>query len=96
MPPSLFRIERNARLCMGGIAVLTIAVLMLFKTDLVRTQPSFDAYGWYTVSKLNPEMSIAQRMEDEAVCRARSQRTGVTCTQGKSLNKSFFAPSGAP
>ena len=91
MSPSLFRIERHARLLMGGVACLTIVVLLLFNTQLIRSQPSFDAYGWYTVSKLNEEMSVAHHAENEASCRARSQRTGVTCLQGQSLNREFFA-----
>jgi hypothetical protein len=90
MSPSLFRIERHARLLMGAVAFLTIVVLLLFKTQLVQSQPSFDAYGWYMVSKLNEEMSVAHRAENEAACRARSHRTGVTCLQGQSLNKEFF------
>nr|WP_314630038.1 hypothetical protein [uncultured Noviherbaspirillum sp.] len=91
MSPSLFRIERHARLLMGGAAFLTIVALLLFKTQLVQSQPSFDAFGWYTVSQLNEGMSVAHRAENEAACRARSQRTGVTCLQGQSLNKEFFA-----
>lgn len=95
MSTFFFRIERTARVAMVGIALLTLAVLLLFKTQLVQSQPSFDAYGWYTVSKLDPEMSEAHAVENEAVCGARSQRTGVTCLQGKSLNVEFFAQSRA-
>lgn len=91
MSSLIFRIERHVRLLMGSVAFLTIVVLLLFKSQLIQSQPSFDAYGWYTVSKLNEEMSVAHPAVDEATCRARSHRTGVTCLQGQSLNREFFA-----
>ena len=93
MSSLLFRIERNARLLMGGLAVLTLAVLFLFKTHLIQSQPSFDAYGWYTVSKVNTGVSITHRADSEAACRVQSRHAGVTCLQGRSLNTELFTQS---
>jgi hypothetical protein len=93
MLPRLFRIERKARLLMGGLALLTIVFLLLFKTQLIQSQPSFDTYGWYAVSKVNAGMTVTHKADSEAACRARSPLGAVTCLQGKSLNTEFFAHS---
>lgn len=93
MSPRLFRIERKARLFMGGLALLTIVFLLLFKTQLIQSQPSFDTYGWYGVSKFNAGMTVTYRADNEAACRAQSRLGAVTCVQGKSLNPEFFAQS---
>ena len=93
MLPRLFRIERKARLIMGGFALLTILSLLLFKTQLIQSQPSFDAYGWYTVSKVNAGMTVTHRADNESACRAESLLGAVTCLQGKSLNTEFFTQS---
>lgn len=90
MSPLFFRIERNARLIMGGLALLTLVSLLLFKTRLIQFQPSFDAYGWYTVTTVDPGLTVTQETHNETTCRARSQVAGVTCLQGKSLNAEFF------
>jgi hypothetical protein len=89
----LFRLERRARLLMGALALLALAILLLFKTQLIQFQPSFDAYGWYTVSTVNPGVMVTHRADDEAACRAGSRLPAVTCLQGKSLNAELFAPS---
>jgi hypothetical protein len=93
MLPQLFRIERKARLILAGLALLTIVFLLLFKTQLIQLQPSFDAYGWYTVSKVNAGMTVTHRADNENACRAESRLGAVTCLQGKSLNTEFFAQS---
>ncbi|MDB5759010.1 MAG: hypothetical protein JWM30_2299 [Burkholderia sp.] len=93
MPTRLFRIERSARLFMGGLALLTLLFLLLLKTQLIQTQPSFDAYGWYAVSKVNAGMTVTHKADNEAACRAQSRLGAVTCLQGKSLNTEFFAQS---
>ena len=88
-----FRLERRARLLMGALAFLALAILLLFKTQLIQFQPSFDAYGWYTVSTVNPGVMVTHRVDDEAACRAGSRLPAVTCLQGKSLNTELFTQS---
>jgi hypothetical protein len=91
MSPLLFRIERKARFAMGALAGLVLVLLLLFKAELIQLQPSFDAYGWYTVSTVNPGMKVTDRVDSEADCRAKSRLPAVTCLQGKSLNTELFA-----
>jgi hypothetical protein len=91
MPPLLFRIERKARLLLGALAFLTLVALLLFRTQLIQFQPSFDAYGWYTVHTVNSAITITDRADDEASCRAKSRLPDISCLQGKSLNQEFFA-----
>ena len=93
MPPLLFRIERKARFAMGAIAGLVLVLLLLSKAELIQLQPSFDAYGWYTVSTVNTGMKVTHRVDNEADCRAKSRLPAVTCLQGKSLNTELFASS---
>jgi hypothetical protein len=95
--PSLFvRVERNVRLIMGGLALLTLVVLLLFKAQLIQFQPSFDAYGWYTVSAADHGIAYTLKADNEASCRARSLLTAATCLQGKSLNTDLVAQSRLP
>jgi hypothetical protein len=93
MPNLLFRLERRARLLMGGLACLTLLVLVLLKTGLVQTQPTYDAYGWYTVNAVNPAMTIARRMDNESSCRESARAGAISCMQGKSLNTELVASS---
>jgi hypothetical protein len=93
MPPLLFRIERHARLAMGGLALLTLAGLLLFKTGLVQFQPSFAAYDWYTVGTVGQGMEVTHKADSEASCRAQSRLRNVTCVQGRSLNAQLFTTS---
>ena len=93
MPPLLFRIERHARLVMGGIALLTVVGLLLFKTGLIQSQPSFNAYDWYTVSTVRQGVAVTHKADNEASCRAKSRLASVTCVQGRALNTELFAQS---
>ena len=93
MPPFLFRIERHARLIMGGLACLTLVGLLLFKTGLIQLQPSFDAYDWYTVSTVRQGVAVTRKADNEASCREKSRLPAVLCVQGKSLNTELFAQS---
>jgi len=93
MPQRLSRLERPARLIMGGLAVLTLLALLLFKTELIQFQPSFDAYGWYTVSTVNSGVTGTRRADREDACRANSHLPAVSCLQGKSLNTELFVQS---
>lgn len=94
MPSLFFRIERLARFLTGGLALLTVVFLMLFKAQFIQSQPTFDAYGWYTVTRVDPDRTVTRRADDEASCRVRSRLAGVSCIQGKSLNAERFAQSG--
>lgn len=86
-----FRLERRARFLMGGVACLTLLALILFKTHLIDFQPSYDAYGWYTVNPMNQGMMIARRMESESDCRASALAQAIDCLQGKSLNAKLIS-----
>ena len=92
MPSSFCRIERHARLVMAGLALLALAVLLLFKTQLIQSRPSFDAYGWYEVSTVSAGLTLTRRADSEAACREKSRLPAVSCLQGKSLNTASFAP----
>jgi hypothetical protein len=82
----LFRLERRARFLMGGVACLTLLALVLFNSHLIESQPSYDAYGWYTVDSLSRSMMLARRMDSESACRESAVALAISCMQGKSLN----------
>jgi hypothetical protein len=86
MPALFYRIERRARFLMGGVAFLTFLIFVLFKTHMVETQPSFDAYGWYTVNTLNSSVAVTRRAESEAACVELARTYSISCLQGKFLN----------
>ena len=90
--PNLFsRLERRVRYIMGGVACLTLLALVLFETKLIETQPSYDAYGWYTVNAVNPAMTVTRRMDNESACRESARLEAISCMQGKSLNTELVA-----
>lgn len=89
----LFRLERRARFLMGGVACLTLLALVLFNSHLIESQPSYDAYGWYTVDSLSRSMVLARRMDSESACRESALALAVSCMQGKSLNARLAASS---
>jgi hypothetical protein len=82
----LFRLERRARFLMGGVACLTLLALVLFNSHLIESQPSYDAYGWYTVNPLRQGLLLARRMDSESACRESAVALAISCMQGKSLN----------
>ena len=82
----LSRIEPPARFLMGAFAFLTLFVLLLFKTHLIQTTPSFDAYGWYAVSTVNAGIAVTHRADNESSCLEQSRRQGLSCVQGRWLN----------
>ena len=82
----LFRIETHARFLLGAFAFLTLFALLLFKTHLIQTTPSFDAYGWYAVNTVNSGMAITHRADNESTCIEQARPQGLTCVQGRSLN----------
>jgi len=86
MPALFYRIERRARFLMGGVAFLTFLILVLFKTHMIETQPSFDAYGWYTVSAVSSSVAVTRRAESEAACIELARAHSISCLQGKFLN----------
>jgi hypothetical protein len=91
MSTLLSRIERRARLLMAALTFLTLVILMLFKMHLIQFQPSFDAYGWYTVDAVNTGLTVTRRVPSETVCRAQARLHQVSCLQGKSLNAQLLA-----
>ncbi len=95
MPKLFFLFERRARFLMGGVALLTVLALVLFKTHLIELQPSYDAYGWYTVNDVNPAMTITRRMDNESVCRESARLEAIGCMQGKFLNTKLVAATGS-
>lgn len=82
----LFRLERRARFVMGGVACLTLLALVLFNSHLIESQPSYDAYGWYTVNPVRQGILMARRMDSESACRESAVALAIHCMQGKSLN----------
>jgi hypothetical protein len=82
----LFRLERRARFLMGGVACLTLLALVLFNSHLIESQPSYDAYGWYTVNPMRQGLLLARRMDSESACRESAVALAISCMQGKSLN----------
>ena len=88
-----FRLERRARFLMGGVACLTLLALVLFNSHLIESQPSYDAYGWYTVNPMRQGLLIAHRMDNESACRASAVAQAINCMQGKSLNAELAASS---
>ena len=74
---------------MGGVAFLTFLILVLFKTHMIETQPSFDAYGWYTVSVVNSSVAVTRRAESEEACIELARTHSISCLQGKFLNADF-------
>lgn len=91
-----FRLERRARFLMGGVACLTLLALVLFNSQLIESQPSYDAYGWYTVNPLNQGVLIARRMDSESACRSSAVANAINCMQGKSLNAALVATPKTP
>ncbi|MFL6715487.1 MAG: hypothetical protein ACJ8G3_03905 [Burkholderiaceae bacterium] len=64
---------------------------MLFNSHLIQSQPSYDAYGWYTVNPMRQGMLIARRMDNESACRESAVAQAISCMQGKSLNAELIA-----
>jgi hypothetical protein len=91
----LFRLERRARFLMGGVACLTLLALVLFNSHLIESQPSYDAYGWYTVNPMRQGMLIARRMDSESACRESAVAQAINYMQGKSLNAALVGSSKA-
>jgi len=93
MPALFYRLERRARFLMAGVAFLTFLILVLFKTHMIETQPSFDAYGWYTVNTVNSSVTVTRRAESEATCMELAHAHPISCVQGKFLNADLVARS---
>ena len=91
MTDLLFRLERRARFLMGGVACFTLLALVLFNSHMIESQPSYDAYGWYTVDPISRGMVLARRMDSESACRQSALALSVSCMQGKSLNAQLAA-----
>jgi hypothetical protein len=73
-----------------------LLALVLLNSQLIQSQPSYDAYGWYTVNPLNQGMLIARRMDSESACRESAVAQAINCMQGKSLNAALVATSKTP
>jgi hypothetical protein len=80
---------------MGGVACLTLLALVLFNSQLIESQPSYDAYGWYTVNPMRQGMLIARRTDSESACRESAVAQAINCMQGKSLNAALVGSSNA-
>lgn len=90
MPVLLLRFERTARYLSGIFAALVLFAMFAFQMGWVRQQPSYDAFGWYTVMQ-HDQVQVVRQVESEAACRAREQAPRVLCRQGKVLNSSLVA-----
>jgi hypothetical protein len=88
MPSFLSRHERLARYFMGLLAAFIAIVMLLSKADLVQTQSSYDAYGWYSVTS-HDTFQTTRHYDTESACRAIEQAPKVVCRQGRIMNASW-------
>jgi hypothetical protein len=81
---ALLKWERRARYLMGIVAVLSIMAVILYKTGLVSTGPSYDDRAWYSFSR-HAGVVIFTEHGTEAACRSAEKLPEIVCHSGKSL-----------
>lgn len=84
MTASLWRFERHARYVMSLVALLLILTLLLLKTGLVSTAPSYKSQAWYSLSN-RAGFVITTEYADEAGCRSAEKSPSIVCRSGQSL-----------
>ncbi len=84
MADFLHTLERRARYLMGFVSLMLILALMLWKTGLVSTAPSYKNDAWYASSS-RAGLVITTEYADEAACRSSNPASSITCRSGKSL-----------
>ncbi len=84
MTASLWKFERHARYVMSLVALLMILTLLLLKTGLVSTTPSYKSQSWYSVSH-RAGVVITTEYTDEAGCRSSEKSPSIVCRSGQSL-----------
>lgn len=76
--------ERRARYAMAVVAILSLLALVLYKTGLVATEPTYDDQAWYSFSK-HAGFVISTVHSNEAACRSEEKLPSIVCHSGKSL-----------
>jgi hypothetical protein len=84
MTDSLWIFERRARYLMSVITLLLVLALLLFKTGLVSTAPSYKDQAWYSVSE-QAGFVVTTEYADEAECRSSEKSSSTACWSGKYL-----------
>jgi hypothetical protein len=84
MTDSLWAFERRARYLMSVIALLLVLALLLFKTGLISTTPSYKDQAWYSVSE-QAGFVVTTEYADEAECRSSAKSSSAACRPGKYL-----------
>lgn len=84
MTESLRTFERRARYLMSVITLLLVLALLLLKTGLVSTAPSYKDQAWYSISE-QTGFVITTEYADEAECRSSEKSSSVGCWPGKYL-----------
>lgn len=81
---TLSTLERRARYLMSILAILSVIGVVLYKTGLVATEPSYDEQTWYSFSK-HAGFVVSTEHGDEAACRSAEKLPSIVCHSGKSL-----------
>ena len=81
---TLSTLQRSARYLMGVIAILSVIAVILYKTGLVATEPTYDEQTWDSLSN-NAGFVISTEHGDEAACRSAEKLPSIICHSGKSL-----------
>lgn len=84
MTHSLWKFERHARYVMSLVALMMILTLLLLKTGLVSTTPSYKSQAWYS-SSTHAGFVITTEYADEAGCRSAEKGASNACRSGLSL-----------
>lgn len=84
MTPTLSKLERRARYAMGVVAILSVLAVVLYKTGLVTTEPTYNDHAWYSFSK-HAGFVISTEHNTEEACRSAERLPSIICHSGKSL-----------
>jgi len=77
-------LERRARYLMAVFAIFSVIAVVLYKTGLVATEPTYDDRAWYSFSK-HDGFVISTEHGDEAACRSAEKLPSIVCHSGKFL-----------
>ena len=82
---NLHRLERGARIALGGVAISAAVIGLLFKSELLSTSPTYDRQSWYLVTE-HAGFIVTSRLDDEAACR-KLEKPASFCRSGSSLQE---------
>ena len=81
---TLSTLERRARYLMAVVAILSVIAVMLYKTGLVATEPTYHHQAWYSFST-HAGFVISTEHNDETACRSAEKLPSIVCYSGRSL-----------